>query len=237
MLIAAGFRCEVSRMDDSQSCRLHDTFYMLGRAWPDDMLTECLTSDSWHMEERDTEAGGRTLGLVALLKRSYPPLVLTSGTFDLLNIGHEHYLHVAASYGGALVVGVDSDEKVRQRKGLERPICCQHARMTSVSRHPSISLVILKNLNAVKWSLIRTLHPDILVVSRPNYSESELTDLRCYAGRIVVMERTGPLSTSYLIQSTGHPNNITIRGNPLISSFCVEGPRCGKCSDAQNHKT
>ena len=216
-------------VDQSSNDLLHDVCCMLGRAWPDDMLVECLASGDSRIE-----AGGRTLNLVAALKRNYSPLVLTSGTFDLLNIGHEQYLHVAASHGGSLIVGVDSDEKVKQRKGPERPICCQHARMASVSRHPSVSLVMLKNSNAAKWSLTRAVHPDVLIVSRPTYSEGELADLSRHSKRMVVIERTGLLSTSCLIQSAGDPGNISIRGNPLISRFCVEDPRCGKCSNMQN---
>lgn len=180
------------------------------------------------------DAENEALSLVALLKRCHPPVVLTSGTFDLLNIGHEEYLDVAASYGGALIVGVDSDEKVKQRKGPGRPICCQQTRMTSVSCHPSVSLVILKNSHAVKWSLIQAVHPDVLIVSRPTYSEGALADLSYYSERVVVIERTGSLSTSYLIRSAEHSNNFNIFSNPLISGFCVKDTLCRECSDVQN---
>src|SRR5690606_21767695 len=37
--------------------------------------------------------------------------VLTSGSFDLLHIGHMKYLEKASTFGDILIVGVDSDEK------------------------------------------------------------------------------------------------------------------------------
>ncbi len=52
-------------------------------------------------------------------------VVLTSGTFDIIHIGHAQYIQVASLYGDFLVVGVDSDEKVRAKKGPTRPIVPQ----------------------------------------------------------------------------------------------------------------
>ena len=183
--------------DDRSKNYLHYVSYKLGRAWPDDLDFTCQVTNCSCGHEVGT---GSAFDMVTLIRKNHAPLVLTSGSFDLFNIGHEQYLHLAASYGGALIVGVDSDEKVRRRKGPDRPICCQHARMESVSRHPAVSLVLLKHASAVRWSLIQAIRPDVLIVSRPTYSESELTSLGSYARSIVVVERTGQLSTSWLIQ-------------------------------------
>ena len=40
----------------------------------------------------------------------------------MLHIGHARYFENAKRHGDILVVGVDSDEKVRERKGPERPV-------------------------------------------------------------------------------------------------------------------
>ncbi|MDM7460849.1 MAG: adenylyltransferase/cytidyltransferase family protein, partial [bacterium] len=49
-------------------------------------------------------------------------IVLTNGCFDLLHVGHLRYLQEARRLGDLLVVGVNSDESVRQLKGEARPI-------------------------------------------------------------------------------------------------------------------
>lgn len=49
-------------------------------------------------------------------------LVVVTGVFDLLHIGHLRFLEAARRLGGELAVGVESDERVRRWKGPERPI-------------------------------------------------------------------------------------------------------------------
>jgi len=49
-------------------------------------------------------------------------LVATNGCFDLLHVGHVHYLQAARALGDALVVGLNGDRSVRELKGKGRPI-------------------------------------------------------------------------------------------------------------------
>ncbi len=50
--------------------------------------------------------------------------VFVNGTFDVLHRGHIDLLNYARSLGDYVVVGIDSDERVRQMKGKTRPINC-----------------------------------------------------------------------------------------------------------------
>ncbi|HJO05296.1 MAG TPA: D-glycero-beta-D-manno-heptose 1-phosphate adenylyltransferase [Acidobacteriota bacterium] len=49
-------------------------------------------------------------------------IVFTNGCFDLLHPGHLEGLRQARALGDRLVVGVNSDESVRQLKGADRPV-------------------------------------------------------------------------------------------------------------------
>jgi rfaE bifunctional protein nucleotidyltransferase chain/domain len=55
-------------------------------------------------------------------------VVLTSGCFDLLHVGHVRSLEEARGYGDRLVVAVNSDASVRRLKGPERPVLPQRQR-------------------------------------------------------------------------------------------------------------
>jgi D-glycero-beta-D-manno-heptose 1-phosphate adenylyltransferase len=55
-------------------------------------------------------------------------LVVVTGVFDLLHIGHLRFLQAAHQLGDRLVVGVESDERVRRWKGPDRPIQTQDDR-------------------------------------------------------------------------------------------------------------
>jgi rfaE bifunctional protein nucleotidyltransferase chain/domain len=49
-------------------------------------------------------------------------LVATNGCFDILHVGHVRYLQEAKKLGTHLIVGVNSDESVKELKGSTRPI-------------------------------------------------------------------------------------------------------------------
>ena len=48
--------------------------------------------------------------------------VFVNGTFDIIHFGHLQLLNYARSLGDSLTVGIDSDERVREKKGPSRPI-------------------------------------------------------------------------------------------------------------------
>ena len=48
-------------------------------------------------------------------------IVWTNGCFDILHRGHFEMFKYAKSLGDELIVGIDSDDKVRKDKGPNRP--------------------------------------------------------------------------------------------------------------------
>jgi rfaE bifunctional protein nucleotidyltransferase chain/domain len=127
-------------------------------------------------------------------------IVLTQGTFDLVHIGHGRYLQEARTYGEVLFVGVDSDEKVRQRKGPERPVVPEQERCEILTYFSSVDHVTVKPLGAEQWSLIKLILPDVLVVTSDTYDEEQLAGLKQYCGEVVVLAPREVTSTSAKIR-------------------------------------
>jgi D-beta-D-heptose 7-phosphate kinase/D-beta-D-heptose 1-phosphate adenosyltransferase len=130
-------------------------------------------------------------------------IVLTQGVFDLVHIGHARYCEQAKKYGDLLIVGVDSDEKVRHRKGPDRPIVPQEERLEMLTYLRAVDAVVLKELNAPKLNLIKVIQPDVLVVTRENYHEyapETLKELHTLCGEVVVLEPMATTSTSAKIR-------------------------------------
>lgn len=54
--------------------------------------------------------------------------VFVNGTFDILHHGHLCLLNYAKAQGDYLLVAIDSDERVKEKKGQDRPIHRQYHR-------------------------------------------------------------------------------------------------------------
>jgi D-beta-D-heptose 7-phosphate kinase/D-beta-D-heptose 1-phosphate adenosyltransferase len=124
-------------------------------------------------------------------------VVLTMGTFDMLHEGHSMYLEAARRFGDFLIVGIDSDEKVRQRKGPSRPAVPELERLRMVTHQRGVGLVTLKPVGEPRWALIKAIRPDVLVATAETYSKTDIDDLEAdYCGHVEVLERMALGSTS-----------------------------------------
>lgn len=140
------------------------------------------------------------LPLVQKYRKEGKTIVLTQGVFDLVHIGHARYCDEAKKYGDVLIVGVDSDEKVRFRKGPDRPIVPQAERLEMLTYLRSVDAVVLKELNAPKLNLIKLIRPDVLVATKDNYKKDVLAELKEFCGKVVVLEPMATTSTSAKIR-------------------------------------
>ncbi|HWT93976.1 MAG TPA: adenylyltransferase/cytidyltransferase family protein [Solirubrobacteraceae bacterium] len=128
-------------------------------------------------------------------------IVLTSGSFDLIHLGHVKYLQRAKEFGGLLVVGVDSDAKIRKRKGPDRPMVPEQERLEMLAHQRPVDMIYLKDESEPRWGLIKAVEPDVLVLSEDHsYSEDDQRALLDHVGRIEVLERQASVTTSERIR-------------------------------------
>jgi len=128
-------------------------------------------------------------------------VVLTSGSFDLIHLGHVKYLERAKSLGDVLAVGVDSDAKIRRRKGEDRPMVPEHERLELLAYQRPVDLIYLKEDEEPRWALIEAVRPDVLVLTEDHsYSEQDLQELGELCGRIEVLPRQASVTTSERIR-------------------------------------
>jgi len=127
-------------------------------------------------------------------------VVLTQGTYDMLHIGHARYFEEAKKHGDVLVVGVDSDEKVRARKGPERPVVPENERLEMVAHLRPVDVVVLKALKAPRWQLIKMVKPDVLIATKQTYTKAEIVELHKICGKVIALEPMATTSTSAKIR-------------------------------------
>lgn len=130
-------------------------------------------------------------------------IVLTQGTYDMVHIGHARYFEEAKKHGDLLVVGVDSDKKVRDRKGPDRPVVPEAERLEMVTHLRSVGIVTLKEHNHPRWHLIKTVKPDVLIITKETkdkYTKEEMKEIASFCGKVVVLNPMAVTSTSAKIR-------------------------------------
>lgn len=153
--------------------------------------------DSTSYEHRYISDHQKLEELVGYWKNLGLKIVLTSGTFDLFHIGHAQYLEKAKALGDVLIVGVDSDEKVRERKGPMRPIVPENERVLILAHCRHADVITLKNANDPSNHLIKLVQPHVLVVSKSTkHQDDEVDEKAQYCTEIVVLEPQAETSTS-----------------------------------------
>lgn len=147
--------------------------------------------------------------LVVKLKKDGSKIVLTQGVYDLLHEGHALYLAAAKSYGDILIVGVDSDELTKLRKGPNRPIVPQTERVNMLLHLRPVDYVTIREANHDIGALIRLIKPDVLVTSTS--TEDFKNDLAAgkydaFCGEVITLPPQATTSTTARIR------NLTIEG-------------------------
>ena len=124
--------------------------------------------------------------------------IWTSGCFDILHRGHIELFRYAKSLGNELILGIDTDEKVKLDKGKDRPINNLQDRMLMLQSIKYIDKVIpfdtTKELrDTIKWYM-----PNIIVMGT-DWKGKEVIGEK-YAEKLIFFERVGNYSTTNMIR-------------------------------------
>lgn len=126
---------------------------------------------------------------------------LIQGTYDLLHEGHVRYLEKGKEQCDVLIVGVDSDAKVKKAKGPNRPFVSEDARMEMLCHVRHVDLVFLKGVDDVKWQLIKTVVPDVLIATEETYTAEEREQIKDLCKELVILMPQAATSTTARIRT------------------------------------
>lgn len=127
-------------------------------------------------------------------------IVLGTGCFDLLHVGHLYFLKEARSQGDILVVAVNSDESVRAIKGSERPINNEKHRSELVGAIKYVDYVFICD-DVVADECIFNLRPDVYAIGEQSVDAypSEIDMASNIGTNIFSVKRVPSLSTTLLV--------------------------------------
>lgn len=139
-------------------------------------------------------------------------VVLASGVFDIVHIGHIDYLMLAKSAGDLLFVGVEKDEYARLNKGENRPFNPLELRLAFLTALQTVDFAFGYNDTPVCGGdpeiyvkRYRELNPDLLAVMSWNPLIDQKRNLANEAGvKLLVVDADRKNSTTNLLKMLGY---------------------------------
>lgn len=128
--------------------------------------------------------------------------VVVNGTFDLIHPGHIHLLNYARSLGNYLLVAIDTDIRVKQLKGNDRPIQSVNIRKFILENLRAVDRVETFGSDQELETLLENYQPDIMVKGSDYRNKPIVGEMFCRS--IVFFERIDIYSTTGTIQSISH---------------------------------
>ena len=90
--------------------------------------------------------------------------IIVNGSFDIVHLGHIRLLQYAKSFPNAYVyVLIDTDRRIKELKGNDRPINTEYERATLLSILKLVDRVDIFDTDEELVNLIRNYEPDIMV--------------------------------------------------------------------------
>ena len=133
-------------------------------------------------------------------------IVWVNGCYDLIHPGHIELLKVGKSLseGGQLIVGLDSDRKIREDKGDTRPINTFDDRKILLESIRYVDLVVGFDTRTELEQLIELYNPDILL-DGGDWREHEGVG-RNFAKEVRFFNRVGGYSSTEIIERCKRSN-------------------------------
>ena len=128
--------------------------------------------------------------------------VIVNGTFDLLHIGHIKLLEYAKRYEDSFVyVLIDSDRRVKELKGSDRPIYTEKERLTMLQSLRFVDKVDVFDSDEELINYIKSFNPDVMVKGS-DYIDKPIIGAE-YCKEIEFYDRIKEYATTKTIQRIG----------------------------------
>ena len=125
--------------------------------------------------------------------------IFVNGTFDILHPGHIQLLNYAKSLGDSLTVGIDSDRRVREKKGPTRPVNSVGDRAYMLQNLKAVDYIVIFDSDKELERCIKTVKPDIMVVGSDWKGKSVIGSM--YSAELRFFDRIDEYATTKTIES------------------------------------
>jgi len=136
--------------------------------------------------------------------KSNKKVIMTSGCYDILHVGHMHNLKVSKSLGDILIVCLSNDEQIKKLKGDTRPINKYQDRINIFKTLPYIDYIVLYDetdieKEATLGRLMKMISPDIWTKGN-DYTVEQIIEKHPYLNEVVLIDNIKDKSTTNIIK-------------------------------------
>ena len=126
-------------------------------------------------------------------------VIWVNGCFDVLHRGHIELFKYAKSLGDKLVVGIDTDSRVRKAKGNSRPFNNLQDRVCMLDSIKYIDEIISFDSDEELESQVEHYSPDIMVVGSDWYGKKVIGQQ--HSKEVKYFSRIGDYSTTSILEN------------------------------------
>ena len=125
--------------------------------------------------------------------------VWTNGCFDILHRGHIELFRYAKSLGEELVVGIDSDKKIKEDKSKDRPINNLQDRIFMLQSIKYIDKVIPFDSTKELRDTIKWYRPNIMVIGSDWKDKTVIGEM--FTDELIFFDKIGNYSTTNILKN------------------------------------
>lgn len=151
--------------------------------------------------------GSTSIQSTSLFCKAHPEWIvgLTSGSFDLLHDFHLRYLMQCRRQCDALVVGVDSNRHIQERKGPSRPIMSEFQRVMLVNALKYVDFAYIQDSIAGLTQVAESLPVHVIFRNQEFKGKEQEVAVGNSGARVIIISDIAELdSTTQLIQRIVH---------------------------------
>ena len=127
-------------------------------------------------------------------------IIWTNGCYDILHRGHLELFKYAKSLGDKLIVGIDSDIKVRDSKGDGRPVNNQEDRKFFLESLIYVDEVVIFNTAEELEGRVEAIRPKFIVIGS-DYKDKIVVGKQHAKEGVKFFERIGEYSTTNILNN------------------------------------
>ena len=131
-------------------------------------------------------------------------VVLVTGCFDVLHQGHKAFLKAAKKQGDILIIGLESDKRIKKLKGKNRPINSWRKRAKNLAKIEEIDDIfpLPEKFDSLRdhLKLLQLIKPNVLALSENTpYIKEKKKLIKKIGAKLFVFPHNSKYSTTKLL--------------------------------------